>query len=413
METKQFPADINDFEFDPFAPDFDLNPHSTYSYLRNNAPVYFWAARNAWIFTRYHDVVAVIREPRLSTSYWLWEYTPPQPPEEARTAFDRLQASAIFFLSDADHLRLRKLINPVFAPSAMERMRGQVQEIVDDVIASFDGRERIDAIADLVKAIPLRTISRVLGIPREFEAEFRAFGETIILGVNPFMTPEQRAAITAEIPRGVELLGQIIEDRRRNPGSDILSALIQMEEQGDRLSRDELISLVTGLIGAGAETTIYLIAFAIYSLLKHPDQLTLLKSQPTLIRGAMEEVMRFDSPGKGVARFASEALELNGAKIHKGQMVVASLTSAMRDPDVFPNPDVFDIRRDQSNNIAYGHGPHYCVGRALARIEAQVAISTLLQTYPDLELAGEPTFSFHAFVRKMESLPLRLGARRS
>jgi cytochrome P450 len=212
------------------------------------------------------------------------------------------------------------------------------------------------------------------------------------------------------LPTGVAMLEQIMAERRKAPGSDFYSKLIHAEEQGERLTKAEVISTVALMISAGCEPPRHLISFAIYDLLRHPEQLELLRREPELLRNAVDEVGRFDSFGKlNLPRFPLEDVELGGVKVLKGQQVFGVFASALRDPEVFPDPDRFDIRRDQSRSVLYGDGLHVCLGTWLARHMAEAAVGTLVRRFPRMKLAGPPVFTRNAFFRKMTSLPVRLA----
>jgi cytochrome P450 enzyme len=186
--------------------------------------------------------------------------------------------------------------------------------------------------------------------------------------------------------------------------------LIEVRDREDRLTDDEIIELVMAVITAGTETVAHLICFSVLTLLRHPDQLAVLRREPSLLRNAIEEALRYDSFGKnGVARFALDDVPIRDVTIGKGQMVFPLLPAALRDPDVFPHPDTFDIRRDQTSNVMFGTGLHHCIGAALARLEGEVAVGTLLARFPSMTLAGKPRFLPHPLLRKMASLPVRLG----
>jgi cytochrome P450 len=404
MVTEAAPAA---FEFNPEDADYTRDPYPTYAFLRGNGP-YYWAKHDAYVFSRYEEVATIMRDRRFSLNWRDWEHSPP--PAKEQSEYDRLTEHGLFVVPAEDHTRLRKLISPAFTPRAIERMRGGVQDIVDEAIAAIAPVDGCFDITQLADHIPLRAISSVLGIPREHDPVFRRFGMSIIDATNPRITPEERARVLEPFPDGVALLRRLIDERRGNPGPDVLSALIQAEEAGDRLSHDELIALVMGLIAAGSETTVHLICFAVYNLLRHPDQLALVQADPSLLRAALDEVLRYDSFGKnGVPRFPTEDTEVFGVKLRKGQMVYPHLPAALRDPDAFDRPDIFDIKRDRVSNISFGTGPHHCVGAALARLEGEIAVGTLLTRFPTLALAGEPKFAEHAFLRKMDALPLRIS----
>jgi cytochrome P450 len=215
----------------------------------------------------------------------------------------------------------------------------------------------------------------------------------------------------ALVPEGLALLEEVVAERRRQRGDDLLSTLIHHEEAGERLTTQELLSLVGALVIAGSETTTHLISFAVWNLLRHPEQLALVRADPGLLRGAIEEVLRFDSFGKlGNPRYVVERYQLGDVELRPGQMLIALLPAALRDPEVFPDADRFDIRRDNLRSIAFGSGAHYCMGAALARLEGEVAIGRLLQAFPSLDLAAPPTYARHVSMRCMARLPVRLHA---
>jgi cytochrome P450 len=258
--------------------------------------------------------------------------------------------------------------------------------------------------------IPLRVISRFLGIPRDQETAFRRFGISTIEASNPVLTKEQRDQVLVGFNEGVAMLEEVIGHRRRHPGEDFLSGLILAEEDGQRLSKEELISLVQALVAAGSDTTVYAICFAMLDLLRHPDQMQIVLDDPSMARAAFEESMRYNYVLKiGNAHYCREELSLCGRTFHQGEMILPGMIGAQRDPSVFPSPDTFDIRRDLSQSIAFGGGPHYCMGAALARLEGTVAVGSLLRRFPRMQLAGEPSFSPSFIMRAITDLPVRLG----
>jgi cytochrome P450 enzyme len=403
------------FVFNPDDMGYTANPYPTYRHLREQAPVYWWPQGRCWIVSRYHDVVAVMRDgARFTANVSDWEYAPPYDPSRKLAPqvveYYRIMNAGLFQLPPSDHQRVRKLVSPAFTPRAIERMRGEVQAIVDQLLAATGKDGHMDVVTDVAEHLPIRAISRMLDIPARYDASFRHFGTALIDSVNPRLGPEELAETVAPVPEGVALLHEVMEERRRHPGSDLLSNLIHAEEEGQKLSRDELVSLVAALITAGSETTVHLVCFAMHQLLEHPEAAEALRRDPGLTRNALEEVLRYDSFGKsGVARVAVEDVEIRGTLIRKRQMVLPLLPSALRDPEVFPAADTFDIRRDQSMTVAFGSGAHFCLGAALARLEGEVAVNTMLARYPRMTRAGETGFAPHPFLRKMSTLPVRLS----
>lgn len=399
-------------EFEPFAPGFDADPVPIYRRLREEEPLHYWATAPGWVVTRHEDVVVVIRDSRFSLNFWDWEHAPPQAPMDEQTLFDRLMARGTFQVHDQDHARLRKLVSHALTPRAVDRMREEVQAITDEVIDSHTSDRTEINLYHIADYIPLRVISRFLGIPRDEETVFRRFGESIIEASNPVLTAEQRAQVLVPFDEGVAMLEDVIDHRRRHLGEDFLSGLILAEEEGEKLSKEELIALAQALVAAGSDTTVYAICFAVLDLLQHPDQMQLVLDDPAMARAAFEESLRYNYVLKvGNAHYCREELTLCGRTFRKGEMVMPGMIGALHDPAVFPSPEIFDIRRDLSQSIAFGGGPHYCMGAALARLEGVVAIATLLSRFPRMELAGEPSFSPSYIMRAMTGLPICLRPR--
>ncbi len=396
------------FQFNPDDLSYITNPYPTYRYLREHAPAYYWPTGRAWVFSRYDDVVAILRDARFSMDFQDWEHAPRRPAEES-SEFGRLIAKALFTLPPAEHSRVRRLVGRVFAPRALEWMRSVAQTIVDDTLRGVDESTTFDLARDFAEAIPLRAIGAMLGMTGELEEPFRLFGESVSRAARPGIDPEEHDRVLAPFDEGLRRLRAVIEERSRQPGTDVLSALVEMRDRDDRLTSDEIIELVMALITAGTETVAHLICFAVLTLLRHPEQLALLRREPGLMRNALEEVLRYDSfPKNGVARFALQDVDIRGVTITQGQMVFPLLPAALHDPEIFPDPETFDIRRDQTANVTFGTGLHHCIGAALARLEGESAVGTLLQRFPAMSLAGPPRFAPHPLLRKMASLPVRL-----
>jgi cytochrome P450 enzyme len=337
-----------------------------------------------------------------------WEHAPPQT-GRTPSEFERLIAKALFTLPPAEHARVRKLVGRVFTPRSLEWVRASAQAIVDDSLRAAGDSALFDVARDFADGIPLRAIGAMLGMTGATEDAFRRFGESVGGAAKPGLPPEERKRLLLPFDEGLAMLRTALEERRRHPGTDVLSALVQIRDRDDRLTDDEIIELVMALITAGTETVTHLICFAVLTLLRHPEQLAVLRREPELMRNALDEVLRYDSfPKNGVARFALDDVGIRGVTIKTGQMVFPLLPAALHDPDVFPDPETFDIRRDQSMNVTFGTGVHYCIGAPLARLQAEVALGTLFDRFPALSLGGAPTFAPHPLLRKMTSLPVRL-----
>jgi cytochrome P450 len=289
---------------------------------------------------------------------------------------------------DADapvHTRLRRLVAREFTTRRVAALQPRIQAVTDELL---DAALR-EPVADLVEALalplPMTVICELLGVPDLDRKSFRGWSNDIVAG-----TPESEAAAFEAMSH---YLTELIEDKRcSGPGDDLLSALIRTRyEDGDRLSPDELVGMAFLLLVAGHETTVNLISNGVLALLRHPDQLAALRARPELIDGAVEEMLRYDGPVETTTwRFAREPLTIAGTPIAQGEPVLVALAGADRDPQRFPEPDTFDIRRPAQGHIAFGHGIHYCLGAPLARMEARIAIPSLLARAPGLALVPEP-----------------------
>ena len=406
METTLADTPLDSFVFDPASPAFDEDPYPFYQYLRENAPVYWWAKGRAWVVTRYEDVVACLHDKRLSLDPAYWEHA-----EKRTGAAALLIPYSLIGLSDEAHARVRRLVNPAVASQRIEKMRPEIQAIVDAALAGFEGKDQVDMVQDFAERIPFPVLSRLLDIPAAQEQRFRHFGIAVAESVASTLPRDQLDRVMAVIMDGVGMIQGLIEERRLRPGGDLLSTLIHFEEQGDKLNAFELLCLVAALLLAGADTTMHSLCRAVLNLLRQPDQRRLVMDDPSLVRKAFHEVLRFDNFAKGgPPRYTKEDLTIGGTSVRKGQMVFSIRQSAMRDPAAYADPDTFDVRREMGKSLAFGSGPHVCIGAALAQLQAEVALDTLLNRYPEMSLAGRPTYEQHPFIRKMVSMPVRLHA---
>lgn len=395
--------------FNPSDPAFIADPYPTFRRLRNEAPVYWWQWGRMWLLSRYTDVEATLKDPRFTTDLRSWSLYQEQQDLPAKLV--EVSERSVVQVSREDHTRIRKLVTPSFTPRAVEKRAALVQQVIDELLADVDETEVFDLVQRFAEELPIRVISRILGIPSEHDATFRSWGQALIQVSIPVLPLAERVELAQQIPAGFELLERVIEQRRASPTDDLLSSLIHAQEEGHRLDATELLSLVGGLITAGSETTVHLLAFAVLELLRHPDALTRVRNDHALLPGAIEEVLRHDNFGKtgAIPRFALEDVEIRGQVIPKGDMVMCLIGAAMHDETVWPDAERFDIDRDATPNLSFGRGAHFCMGAHLARIETRVALETLLTRYPEMSLAGEPQYRDHPFIRYMSTLPLRLG----
>lgn len=374
-------------------PEFYRDPYPIYHQLRAADPVHWSEIMGSWVLTRYDDVVATMRDPRRFSSAGRHALSLDRLPEAARKRAGPIYdhyAVGLIHTDPPDHTRLRALVSKVFTVRAMESLRPHVQAIVDGILDAAQPNGEMDVMRDLAYPLPVVIISRILGIPAEDHERFRYWND----GVNELTASGRttEANIERGLPRFLHLrayLKRLIEQRRREPEEDLLSALVAVEEEGERLGEDELITTYQTLITAGFETTMNLIGTGLITLLRHPEQLERLRGDATLLEPAVEELLRYETPFQRNWRVAAQDVELGGKRIERGQLVAQMLGAANRDPAVFPDPDRFDIGRQSGRHIAFGYGIHFCIGAPLARIEAAIAFNALLRRFPALRLKDE------------------------
>jgi cytochrome P450 len=283
-----------------------------------------------------------------------------------------------------DHRRLRKLVTKAFTPRMVERLRPRIQEIADELIDAVEAQGEMELVDEFAFPLPITVIAELLGIPVGDRDSFRRWTNAM---VTPALTPQGIAQFSEAVDEFVAYLRELFERRGTTPGDDLISALLQVEEGGDTLSEEELFSMVVLLIIAGHETTVSLIGNAVLALLEHPDQRAELQGDPERISHAIEELLRYDSPvERTLNRWAATDVELGNQTIRRGEGVIVILGSANRDPSCFTDPDTLDLGRADVKHLAFGRGSHYCLGAPLARLEAEVALTTLLRRLPGLRL---------------------------
>nr|WP_234392859.1 cytochrome P450 [Amycolatopsis sp. AA4] len=280
------------------------------------------------------------------------------------------------------HTRLRKLVNKAFTARTVSRLRPRIQEIADELLDEMARHEQVDLLREFAEPLPITVICELLGVRVEDRDAFSAWSHTLL----SFAADEESQAAAATEMQTYLL--QLVERKRAEPAEDLLSDLVHASDEGDSLDRDELISMAFLLLIAGHETTVNLIANAVFALLRAPDQAEKLRADPSLLPGAVEEFLRFDGPiNFATMRYTVEDIDAGGVTIPTDEFLNISLLSANRDPEKFPDPDTLDVTRPPGGHLAFGHGIHYCVGAPLARLEAQIAIGSLLERFPKLSLA--------------------------
>jgi len=398
--------------FNPFDPAFRADPHPFYDALRGQDPVHR-TAFDTIVLTRYEDVATTLRSNDFSRDV---EANGREPIDELSKAKrnrrrTRQGAKSILNLDPPDHTRLRRLVSKAFTPSSIERLRPRVQGLVDEVAdraAAVGGMELID---ELAFPIPFQVISDLLDMPVDRADELREWSQIITFVLEPTSTLDDLAAADRAFAGLIPYLIGVIDDRRRHPGDDLLSALLAVEDDGDTLTMEELISFVVLLYIAGHETTVNLIGNSVNALLAHPDQLAAWHADPSLGARAVDECLRFDGPVQQTVRVPMVPVTYVGidgpVTVEPGSIVTTVLGAANHDPSVFPDPHRLDLRRDNAaRHLAFAGGIHYCLGANLARLEAEVAVGTLVRRFPAMRAIGRITWRDRLTIRGVDRLAL-------
>jgi len=367
------------------------DPYAMYRALREQSPIYWSEMMESWVLTRYADIDAVLMDGRFSSDRSRAETRFSQMMREQQEQYGPMGNTQTMLTADPpDHTRLRKLVSKAFTPRSVENLRPRIQEIVDYVLGEAGERGEFEIIHDLAYPLPVIVIAEMLGVPPEDRHRFKEWSDTVVATLGgPFTPPEAMEAGRKSIDELAEYFSHIIAERRAEPRDDLISGLIAAEEGGQVLSEDEIFATCILLLIAGNETTTNLIGTSMLALFRNPDQMQLLRETPTLISSAVEELLRFAGPVHGTGRVPKEDIEIAGHTFKPGEMVFTLLAAGNRDPAHYENPEQLDITRNPTDHLAFGDGIHFCLGAPLARAEAQIAIGTLLQRFPNLRLLDE------------------------
>ncbi len=369
---------------------FIEDPYRTYEELRRKDPVHRMRLVEAWALTRYEDVQDVLIDHKRFTN--------------AERNYDYMQYRTFLDLDPPDHTRLRGLVSKAFTPRAVRELGPRIQGLVDELLDAVAGKDRIELISDFAFPLPVIVIAEMLGVPAGDRARFREWSYDIALSVNPLLNSEQIERVQQATEELFDYFEGIIEQRRQAPQNDLISALLAAEEEGDRLTHEELLSTLVLLLVAGNETTRNLIGNGMLALLKSPAQLQRLRDHPQLLDSAINELLRYDSPVQIDARNAIDDVEIGGKRIAAGQRILAIVGAANRDPKVFANPDELDIGRDEVSHLSFGRGIHYCLGSPLAILEGRIAFTSLLERFSSIRLVSDPVFKEQIVLRGVEAL---------
>ncbi|MGG0476127.1 cytochrome P450 [Priestia aryabhattai] len=394
---------MNIKSLDLFSQQFHQNPYDYYKKIRPHQPFAKVKMLNeghtTWMAFTYKAAEAVLKDNRFIKDMRI--VFPDEMTDENLPPI----AQSMLFVDPPDHHRLRSLVQSGFTPKRIEKLRGRIEEIAREQAKLMSNKETVDFINAYAFPIPIRVICELLGVPSEDQLDFQRWS-TALVDIND---DSEYDKVNMEF---MAYLGKLTEQKRVSPGEDLMSYLIQAEEEGERLTISELYGVVMLLIVAGHETTVNLIANGLLALLTHPEQLALLKADPSLVAQAIEELLRFNGPVEfSTDRWAKESFMFMGQPVAKGDHVIVSLASANHDPAAFENPNTLDITKEKSPHLAFGKGIHYCLGAPLARIEGEIAIQVLLEEYPSLTLAAELSeleWRQSFIIRGLKQLPINL-----
>ena len=396
-----------DFAFAPDDPGFIADPYPVYRELREHAPIWYHEPTDHWLVTRWEDVNALLRDRRFGRTYHHLASNaemgrPDEPPWHA--PFWHLIRSGILDMEPPDHTRVRALVSKAFTPRMVESMREPIQTIMDGLVASVSGAGTFDLLPRIAEPLPVAVIAELLGVPTEDRPLLRPWSADIcgMYELNP-SEETARTAVRACVEFS-DYLRDLSRERRTAPRDDLISALAQVASEGERLSEDELIGTCVLLLNAGHEATVNVTANGWWSLFRNPEQLARLRADPSLVARAIEELMRWDTPLQMFERWVLEDAEICGQVVPKGAELGLLFGSANRDPAVFDEPDSLDVSRDPNPHLSFGAGVHFCLGAPLARLELGISFSTMLERFPRLELAAEPTWKPNYIIRGLESL---------
>lgn len=392
-------------------PEGQADPYPCYAQMRAEAR----ASRTAfgpYVVNGYDESLGVLRDPRLGRGLGIEDTSTGIFGDDGTRRGEFLEASQhnMLMADPPDHTRLRRLVSRSFTPRQVERLRPAIHRLVDELLDAMAARSEIDFIAEFALPLPMDVIGELVGVPASERAALQPHVRAAAKGIEPVLSAEETEASLDAIVQLAEYFTDLLEDRRRAPRDDLLSALVQARENDDRLTDDEITSTAILLFSAGFETTTNLLGNGLLALLRHPRQLDDWRRHPEIASSAVEELLRFDSPVQFNLRTALEPAELLGEPLARGDRVVVLQGAANRDPARFENPDELDLRRTDNAPLSFGWGIHHCIGAPLARMEGAIAFNALLARFPRIELVRDEAHWRPSFtLRGLLDLPLRVG----
>lgn len=399
------------FELTALDEEFRATPLLRLNRLRSEAPVYYDASLNRYFLTRMSDLKIVLKnrdmlvDPRTSAPESYTRLLTGMPADGSND-----YEAAILFQDNPNHHRLRSIVAQAFSLRNVNAWEKRITVIAHELIDSFAQKSQIDLVEEFAEQLPFRVIALILGIPKTEHTEFCQLGKDIALSLDPFRTPAQSKRMDHAAEKLSEYIKGLAQERRSVPKGDLLTILVNAEEDGARLTIAELVTMTKFLLTAGTLTVTSLISSGMYFLLKNADQLIKLRANPGLMPNAVEEMLRCTTPATETQRHCPHNIQMEeGQEIEAGKTICASLLAANHDPESFPNPETFDIERANLKHVSFGEGAHFCLGAQLARLEGRIVFTALLERFPNLSLVdGTHTYSGLPVFRTLQALPIHL-----
>ncbi len=390
-------------EFNPFAPEVRQNPYPYYAHLRNHSPVYWVESLQSWAVSRYEDVAYVAKNTQLFSSA-------PIVPAILGELNPVPEVNWLISTDPPAHMALRKLVNKAFTPRMVGALEPRIKEIAAQLLDGIEEGGDFDLVRDFSTPLPVMVIAEMLGVETERYRDFKRWSDDMLRATGGAIPPAELERLRASVDDLRHYFEQAIEERRRNPKEDLITALVRAEEERQALSAREVLAMCLLLLLGGNETTTNLLGNTVITLLSHPAELAKVRADLSLVPQMIEEMLRYESPVQAILRLATSDAEIAGSTIPAGGRVLILYGSANRDERQFPNPDTFDLTRNPQDHLGFGFGIHYCLGAPLARLEARVAMDAFLRRFPRIQLREQRLNWVDSFVvRGPKMLPLELG----
>ena len=388
-------------EFDPADPDFIKYPYNWYATLREKEPVHYVKSTGIYWVTRYRDVAEI-----LSSNKFGHHFVSAGAEAPAIDMAQELWSKSMLYSDPPDHARLRSLVNKAFVPRIVENLRPNIEEISSSLLQSIDASGPFDLMKEYAAPFPALVIAELLGIDISYRDRFKAWSNDIIKGMDSSLSHEEWSKSMNATMSLASYFIDLIDEKKRNSGKDLVSQLVESEEKEDRLGPDELLGMCLLLLVAGHETTTNLVGNGFWNLLKHREKFSELQADRSIMYTAIEELLRFESPVQRMSRVALEDVTISDVRIQKGSMIAGVIGSANRDPEVFLEPESLDLKRVKNQHLAFGKGIHFCLGAPLARLEAYIAFNGLLDQFPNARLHGVVEWERNTVMRGLKKLEI-------